>query len=581
MSDPTSDDAASPEAGNARSGEYEVLARKHRPLRFDTLIGQDSLVRTLRNAFETNRIAHAFMLTGIRGVGKTTTARIIARALNCAAAGAQETPSFNPCGVCDSCVSITESRHIDVVEIDAASHTGVDHARELIGQARHRPAEGRYRVFIVDEVHMLSRSAFNALLKTLEEPPPHAKFILATTEIRKVPVTVLSRCQRFDLRRIDSDVLMRHVEGIAVSEGAAVEPGALALIARAAEGSVRDAISLLDQALAHGDADKEVSASAVREMLALADNARVLDLFERIVRGDAPGALKEMALQFEAGADPVHVMETLAETCHFVSVLRVAPDLAKDPTLSEDERRRGAEFAERLTPPVLVRFWQILEHALEEIRRSERPRLGADMAILRLAYASGLPTPAELIARLEGREAPASAPAAADGSAGSPRAERPPSPPSPPSPPPSRASVDAPGAAPEIRTAEDLAELARSRQDYATLQLIEKEFRPAAFAERRIRFVPGPDAPANMAVRLRKFLERETRAAWSVEAVETGGGRTLQEIRDEESASLREKVMRHPEFLKFKAKFEDPTGPPGQAPSVVCYPDRESGRQAA
>ena len=561
-----SEEASNQAVETSRSDAYEVLARKHRPLRFDALIGQESLVRTLRNAFESDRIAHAFMLTGIRGIGKTTTARIIARALNCIGHEDRNRPAFNPCGTCRSCVSITESRHIDVVEIDAASHTGVDHARELIGEARHSPALGRYRVFIIDEVHMLSRSAFNALLKTLEEPPPHAKFILATTEIRKVPVTVLSRCQRFDLRRVDSDNLMRHVASIANSEGVEAESGALALIARAAEGSVRDAVSLLDQAIAHRGADGSITAEGVRDMLALADRARVLDLFEKIAKGDAAGALEELASQNSDGADPLDVLEVLAETCHFVSVLRVAPDLADDPALSPEERKRGAEFASRLSPPTLIRFWQILETALDEVRRAEKPRLAADMAVLRLAYASNLPTPAELVSRIEGQDSgrrgetdrrvrnqtgvgPAGYRTAADHQA---------------------ETAPAPAA---IRSVRDLASLARSQGNHGMLRWIETALRPVSFDERSIRFQPDSGAPRFFARKLQEFLYQATGERWAVESLESGGGPTLQEVSRKEMADLEAKVLRHPKFVAMQQILDG-------APLADCYRDTESGRTA-
>ena len=544
-----------PEAGV--SGAYEVLARKHRPVNFDALIGQESLVRTLRNAFGSDRIAHAFVLTGIRGVGKTTTARIIARALNCTGPESKGKPAFNPCGVCQSCVSISESRHIDVVEIDAASHTGVDNARELIGEARHSPAQGRYRVFIIDEVHMLSRNAFNALLKTLEEPPPHAKFIMATTEIRKVPTTVLSRCQRFDLRRVESDVLMRHIKSIAEDEGAQLDDGGLALIARAAEGSVRDAISLLDQAIAHRSGNHEITAEGVRDMLGLADQARILDLFEKTARGDAAGALAELASQYRDGAEPLNVMESLAETCHFVSVLRVAPELADDPALSPEEKKRGVDFAGRLTPPTLVRFWQILEQAMQEVRRSEKPRLAADMAVLRLAYASTLPTPAELVARIEGKD-PASRPSA------EPRTETGGTSPS-------AASRSTPTA---IRSADDLAALARSHGDHRILRHVEGDLRPVSFGPRHIRFQPCTTAPRMLARDLRTFLRRATGEDWMVETVESGGGPTVQETAEKERAELEAKVLRHPKFLEMQRVLDG-------APLADFYSDPDAGQDSA
>ncbi len=539
------------------TGAYEVLARKHRPINFDALIGQEGLVRTLRNAFRSDRIAHAFILTGIRGVGKTTTARIIARALNCTGPESEGKPAFNPCGLCQSCVSISESRHIDVVEIDAASHTGVDNARELIGEARHSPALGRYRVFIIDEVHMLSRNAFNALLKTLEEPPPHAKFIMATTEIRKVPTTVLSRCQRFDLRRVESDLMMRHIQSIAEAEGARLDDGGLALIARAAEGSVRDAISLLDQAIAHRTGTREITAESVRDMLGLADHARILDLFEKTARGDAASALTELASLYRDGAEPLNIMESLAETCHFVSVLRVAPKLADDPALSPEERKRGVEFAGRLTPPTLVRFWQILENAMQEVRRSEKPRLAADMAVLRLAYASTLPTPSELVARIEGKDPASSPPSERRTGSGETSI--------------SAADKSSPAT---IRSAADLAALARSRGDHQILRHIEIDLRPVSFEQCRIQFQPGPTAPRMFARDLRQFLRQATGVDWTVETVESGGGATLQDLAKEERAELEAKVLRHPKFLEMQRVLDG-------APLADFYSDSESGQSSA
>ncbi|PIY73665.1 MAG: DNA polymerase III, subunit gamma and tau, partial [Rhodobacterales bacterium CG_4_10_14_0_8_um_filter_70_9] len=337
------DDSASP--APAETAAYQVLARKHRPQSFETLIGQDAMVRVLRNAFEADRIAHAFILTGVRGVGKTTTARIIAKGLNCVGPDGTGGPTIQPCGVCEPCRKIAEGRWIDVLEIDAASNTGVDFIRDINEMARTRPT-GRFKVFVLDEVHMLSTNAFNALLKTLEEPPPSVKFIFATTEIRKVPVTVLSRCQRFDLRRIEPEAMIAFLRGVADKEGAAIADDALALIARAAEGSVRDALSLLDQAIAPGA--PEATAQDVRAMLGLADRGRVLDLFEAIMRGDAQAALAELSAQYADGADPEAVLRDLAEITHWLSVIKIAPDAADDPAAAAAERARGRALAEGL-----------------------------------------------------------------------------------------------------------------------------------------------------------------------------------------------------------------------------------------
>ena len=337
---------------------YQVLARKYRPQTFADLIGQEAMVRTLKNAFAADRIAHAFVMTGVRGVGKTTTARIIAKGLNCVGPDGSGGPTTEPCGLCEPCRAIAEGRHVDVMEMDAASRTGVGDIREIIDSVHYRAASARYKIYIIDEVHMLSTSAFNALLKTLEEPPAHVKFIFATTEIRKVPVTVLSRCQRFDLKRIEPEVMMAHLTRVATAEGASLAPDALALITRAAEGSVRDAMSLMDQAIAHGAG--ETSAAQVRAMLGLADRGRVLDLFDMILTGDAAGALSELAAQYADGADPMAVLRDLAEITHWVSVIKITPSAADDPTTPPDERSRGLEMAEKLPMRVLSRMWQML-----------------------------------------------------------------------------------------------------------------------------------------------------------------------------------------------------------------------------
>jgi DNA polymerase-3 subunit gamma/tau len=342
-----------------RGRSYRVLARKYRPATFDDLIGQDAMVRTISNAFESGRIPQAWILTGVRGVGKTTTARILARALNYALPeGSVTGPSIRMPALGLHCQAIMESRHFDVIEMDAASHNGVDDVRQINDAIRYAPVQSRYKVYILDEVHMLSTAAFNALLKTLEEPPPHAKFIFATTEIRKVPVTVLSRCQRFDLRRVEADMLVKHLAGIAGKESIDAETAALALIARAAEGSVRDALSLFDQAIAH--AAGPVRAQDVRQMLGLADRTRVIDLFDALMRGDIASALEELRDQYDAGADPAVILADLAEFTHFVTRVKIVPAIAEDISLSEAERTRGRGFAASLSIRVLSRTWQML-----------------------------------------------------------------------------------------------------------------------------------------------------------------------------------------------------------------------------
>ncbi|WP_404926114.1 DNA polymerase III subunit gamma/tau [Mesorhizobium sp. ORM16] len=404
------------EAGNSgpksleigKAGAYRVLARKYRPANFSELVGQEPMVRTLTNAFATGRIAQAWMLTGVRGVGKTTTARILARALNYKTATIDQ-PSVDLAVLGEHCQAIMEGRHVDVIEMDAASHTGIDDIRDIIERVRYAPVSARYKVYIIDEVHMLSTQAFNGLLKTLEEPPPHVKFIFATTEIRKVPITVLSRCQRFDLRRIDAAVVKADLARIAGLEGIEAEDDALAMIARAAEGSMRDAQSIFDQAIAHGGG--AVSAEAVRAMLGLADRARVVDLFEHVMKGDVAAALAELRAQYDTGADPAAVLTDLAEFNHLVTRLRFVPAAADDAALSQDERERGADFARTLSIKVLSRTWQMLLKGIPEVQSSNRPVSAAEMVLIRLAHAADLPTLDEALRSLEnGLPAPGAAP---------------------------------------------------------------------------------------------------------------------------------------------------------------------------
>ena len=379
---------------------YRVLARKYRPTNFDDLIGQEAMVRTVSNAFETGRIPQAWILTGVRGVGKTTTARILARALNYELAdGSIKGPTIKMPVAGVHCQAIMESRHIDVLEMDAASHTGIDDVRQITDGVRYAPSSARYKVYIIDEVHMLSEKAFNAFLKTLEEPPEHAKFIFATTEIRKVPVTVLSRCQRFDLRRVDADVLMSHLANIGGREKVEAEPEALGLIARAAEGSVRDSLSLFDQAIAH--AAGTVRADDVRQMLGLADRTRVIDLFQSLASGDIASAFKEFREQYDTGADPVVVLSDLAEFVNFVTRVKVVPATADNLALGETERTRGRDFATKLSMRVLSRMWQMLLKGIAEVQAATRPQAAAEMVLVRIAYVADLPTPDEAIKMLD------------------------------------------------------------------------------------------------------------------------------------------------------------------------------------
>lgn len=383
---------------NDQDNHYRVLARKYRPVDFAELIGQDAMVRTLSNAIETGRLAHAFILTGVRGIGKTTTARIIAKALNCIGKDGQGSATIEPCGECENCIAISESRHVDVMEMDAASRTGIDDIREIIDGVKYASVSAHFKIYIIDEVHMLSRNAFNALLKTLEEPPEHVKFIFATTEIRKVPVTVLSRCQRFDLRRVSIEELINHYSNIAKMENCEIEQSALGLIARAAEGSVRDGLSLLDQAFAHGAG--KVSEEQVRDMLGLADRAQIFDLYKDILAGKTADALAQLRHQFHHGADPAVIIQDMLELTHWLTRLKVVPDAGDDLVTSESERKQGLDMAQKLSVPTLTRNWQMLLKGTEEVRISPNPISAAEMVIVRLTYSANLPTPEELVKQI-------------------------------------------------------------------------------------------------------------------------------------------------------------------------------------
>jgi DNA polymerase-3 subunit gamma/tau len=425
---PGLDLAAQPASPDAASGAgYRVLARKYRPATFDDLIGQEAMVRTLSNAFESGRIPQAWILTGVRGVGKTTTARILARGLNYELAdGSVKSPTIRMPALGVHCAAIMQSRHVDVLEMDAASHNGVDDIRQINDAVRYSPVSARYKVYILDEVHMLSTQAFNALLKTLEEPPPHAKFVFATTEIREVPITVLSRCQRFDLRRVESDRLVQHLGGILAKENVEAEPEALALIARAAEGSVRDSLSLLDQAISH--AAGSIRAEDVRQMLGLIDHGRVIDLFDAVMRGDIARALGELRDQYDSGADPTVVLNELAAFTHFVTRVKIVPSVAEDRTLAEVERKRGRDFAAGLSMPVLSRTWQMLLKGIGEVKDAARPIAAAEMVLVRIAYAAHLPSPEEVIRSLgNASQPPAAATGRSDGMAATVAGAMPPS----------------------------------------------------------------------------------------------------------------------------------------------------------
>ena len=546
------------------SPAYQVLARKYRPQSFDALIGQDAMVRTLSNAIAENRIAHAFILTGVRGVGKTTTARIIARALNCTGADGNGGPTVTPCGVCDACVGIAESRHVDVLEMDAASRTGVDNMRELLDGVRYLPVSARYKVYIIDEVHMLSTAAFNALLKTLEEPPAHVKFIFATTEIRKVPVTVLSRCQRFDLRRIEPDALVAHFAHVLEQEGATADDEALRLIARAADGSARDGLSLLDQAIAH--AGGKVDAGQVRDMLGLADRAQVFDLFDAVMAGDAARALTSLKAQYDLGADPAVVLQDMLELTHWLTRLKLTPDVGDDVTVSAQERARGGEMAGRLSMPVLARAWQMLLKGLGEVRVAPTPLAAAEMILVRLTYSADLPPPGDLVARLQDDPAAARAPATptvaaapapsapvARASKEAPPAEMPSveEPPSPIEPPPADMAPAEPAPSPappvDLRDFTQLAALAEERKQGILFHHISDDVHLVGFGPGRLEFRPGPNAPANLAVMLKSFAEECTGESWVVTINnEADGAPTLAEQRRAAAVAAAAEIEGHP-----------------------------------
>jgi DNA polymerase-3 subunit gamma/tau len=516
---------------------YRVLARKYRPSNFAELIGQDALVRTLTNAFAQNRIAHAFMLTGVRGVGKTTTARIIARALNCIGPDGKGGPTITPCGVCDNCIAIAADRHVDVLELDAASRNKVDDIRDLIEGVRYAPASGRYKVYIVDEVHMLSPQAFNALLKTLEEPPPHVKFIFATTETRKLPVTVLSRCQRFDLRRVDAGLLIRHFERIAAAEAVSVEPAAMALIARAADGSVRDGLSLLDQAIARGAGT--VAAEQVRDMLGLADRSVVLDLFEAAMGGDAPGALDILGRLHAAGADPGTIVEDLLDLTHTLTRLRLAP--GNGAPAADLELARARAWAERLSMPVLTRTWQLLLKGAGEIQIAPNPHQAAEMIVLRLVFAADLPAPGDLVRRLQSSAIPGPTPAAPGrpdsppprgGPAASPvRAQMLPSPVEPVAAPVTApvAALDQPAAPPDPRSFRDLVQLFSARREGILEYHLASSVRLVRFEPGLIEFNPLPAAPRDLASKVGTFLSEWTGRRWVIGISSAPGEPTLAE----------------------------------------------------
>ena len=537
---------------------YKVLARKYRPETFKDLVGQAAMVQTLKNAFEADRIAQAFILTGIRGTGKTTTARIIAKGLNCIGLDQKGGPTVEPCGKCSNCTAIIEGNHVDVLEMDAASRTGVDDIREIIESIYYKASSGRFRVYIIDEVHMLSNNAFNALLKTLEEPPKHVKFIFATTEIRKVPVTVLSRCQRFDLRRIEPEEMIALLQRITKSEGVNVSEDAFRMITRASEGSARDATSLLDQAISHGGGGSD--AKHVRDMLGIADRGRVLDLFKMIMQGDAAAALTELNSQYSDGADPIVVLKDLAEITHWISVSKITPDMNEDPTITPDERTRGIELSKTLSMRALTRMWQMLVKSLGEITIAPSPIMAAEMIIIRLTHAADLPPTDELIKTIESKLRP---------DRNEKKIENPQKP------------LDTSSANNElakakhnnysnlkIATAVDeevgifnyikfdhVLELIKQKRDAKLLIDIESGLRLVSYRPGYIEFTPTDLAPANLAQRLSNRLKEWTGIRWAVSVVQDGEAQTIVEKKKRIAIELETEAYAHPLVKEALVQF--------------------------
>ena len=560
-------DIATPKKAEA----YRVLARKYRPQDFTGLIGQEALVKTLSNAFATGRIAHAFMLTGVRGVGKTTTARIIARALNCIGPDGKRTaPTIDPCGVCEPCIAIAESRHIDVQEMDAASRTGIEDIREIIEGVRYAPASARYKVYIIDEVHMLSKNAFNGLLKTLEEPPPHVKFIFATTEIRKVPVTVLSRCQRFDLRRIESAELAGLLKTISEKENVKIEDAALALIARAAEGSARDSLSLLDQAIAHGD-EGTITAERVRGMLGLADRGRILDLFEKLMGGKIADALGDLGQLYDHGADPLAVMQDLLEIVHFLTRVKVAPGAEGFFDGGSGEAKRAAAMAGKLSVPSLTRAWQVLLKGLLEVRDATRPVAACEMALIRLAYAADLPPTDKLVrdlldADIKPRAALPPSGGEARGEGAAPRATS------------SAGPAASAKRAPEPTLAASPQVQLRSLQDVIALLEptsslkvnLEHNVHLVHMEQGRIEIRPTPKAPTTLAGDLSQKLFALTGQRWSISISREAGLPTLAEQKRDAKAAKFESVTQEPLVRAVLDRF-----PGAEIKEVRCIADED------
>ena len=539
--------------------DYQVLARKYRPATFSDLVGQDLMVRILKNSFLSERIAHAFMLTGVRGVGKTTTARIVAKGLNCVGLDGDGGPTITPCRKCENCISIAKGNHVDVLEIDAASRTGVADIREIIDSVSYRAASARFKIYIIDEVHMLSTSAFNALLKTLEEPPKHVKFIFATTEIQKVPTTVLSRCQRFDLKRIEPKEMIKYLNAVCRDEGFDIEEDCLGQITRASEGSMRDALSLLEQLFV--DAEGEVDLTTVRSMLGLSDRGLLLDLFERLVEADIVRTLEQFNIIYEDGADPVEVIKELCEVTHWITILKISPHLANDVTVSPDERSRGLGLVEKMSIRELARLWQLLLKVLDETSTSLNSKVVAEMGLIRVAYTSDLPTPDELIKKFtkNSDEIEASETKSDISRSNTPNSSKAKN---------LTVSISKSSRAtvmdnnlklsyPEQGEAEtdvvnslnnfqNVIELIRVNRDVELLIEVEDNLRLVNYQLGQIEFEPTENASTNLASRLTTFLKASTGQRWIVSVVSSGGGETIGETRLKRKIKLEQESMKNP-----------------------------------
>jgi DNA polymerase III subunit gamma/tau len=514
----------------AKAEAYRVLARKYRPQTFSALIGQDAMVQTLGNAIQRGRLAHAFLLTGVRGVGKTSTARLIAKALNCVGPDGQGGPTIDPCGVCEPCRAIAEGRHIDVIEMDAASHTGIDDIREIIEASRYSAVSARYKIYIIDEVHMLSKAAFNGLLKTLEEPPAHVKFLFATTEVNKVPVTVLSRCQRFDLRRIPAELLAEHFARVVEAEHVEAEPEALMLVARAAEGSARDGLSILDQAIAHAGLEGGgVRADAVRQMLGLSDRGAIRNLFGLLLEGNGRGALTSLRSQYDLGVDPLAVLRTLLETVHGVTLTKVGgnPNAGQ----SAEERDALEAWASRLSFPALHRLWQLLLRGHDEVAKAALPIEACEMALLRVIHASQLPDPGELARQIASGAVTVPAPA------------------------PAMPEKHGEPALPADMAS--LADLLEGNKRFQLAQQVRDYLRPVRFDGSEIDFAAARALPQDFTRELAAALREATGVNWRLRCVDDGGGLTLREAQAANEAAEREAVLRSPVVAAAMAAFPE------------------------